>query len=189
MVYRDRARPTGTAADDRARVRGVHLGRTGHDPCTVDGRRTRGRARRTNGPGGGGGGRPHSSSWARARPGWTSRTGRRAKGSNAGGGARRYGCETREGATRSGDETTGARMGVRTGRTDDDGRWGVRRAVVDVGSSRAMWGGVDARVDARLTSAGRGERRSRRIWCASSNARRGDETVRLRSRWTRMRRM
>jgi hypothetical protein len=50
MVYRDRARPTGTAADDRARVRGVHLGRTGHDPCTVDGRRTRGRARRTTGP-------------------------------------------------------------------------------------------------------------------------------------------
>ena len=130
MVYRDRARPTGTAADDRARVRGVHLGRTGHDPCTVDGRRTRGRARRTNGPGGGGGGGPHSSSWARARPGWTSRTGRRAKGSNAGGGARRYGCETREGATRSGDERTGARArwGVRTGRMDDDGRvGGVRR--------------------------------------------------------------
>ena len=192
MVYRDRARPTGTAADDRARVRGVHLGRTGHDPCMVDGRRTRGRARRTNGPGGGGGGGPHSSSWARARPGWTSRTGRRAKGSNAGGGARRYGCETREGATRSGDERTGARarMGVRTGRMDDDGRvGGVRRGGRGRGFVARDVGGVDARVDARLTSAGRGERRSRRIWCASSNARRGDETVRLRSRWTRMRRM
>jgi len=42
-------------------------------------------------------------------------------------------------------------------------------------------------VDARLTSA-RYERRSRRIWCESWNARRGDETVRPRSRWTRMRR-
>ncbi len=50
MGYRDRARPTGTAADDRARVRVVLLGRTGHDPSTVGGRRTRGRARRTTGP-------------------------------------------------------------------------------------------------------------------------------------------
>ena len=104
------------------------MNRTGHDPCTVGARPTRGRDRRTTGPvvvvrtrr------RPHSSSWARARPGWTSRTGRRAKGSNAGGGARRYGCETRDAATRSGDETTGARARggafERGGRTTTDGK-------------------------------------------------------------------
>ena len=103
-------------------------------------------------------------------------------------------------ATRRRDRGMRRRWGVRTGRMDDgDGRGGggceggVREGETG-GRGRGFvardgGGGWSTRVDARLTSAGRGERRSRRIWCASSNARRGDETVRLRSRWTRMRRM